>query len=726
VALAILGSIINYSPVPYNDMWSGYLQFYTEATNGDVSAWWAQHNEHRIILSRILFWSDIKFFNGTSAFLIIVNLLLAAFSSIIFFLYTNKHLNKSSKLSKTIINCTIILLLFSRMQKGNFDWAFQSQFFLAYSMPLLAFYLLYRAHSAPKFNRAYFISSCLLGIASAGTMANGVLALPLLVMLSLALRMKWQVPALLSCLSIATLLAYFHNYQSIAHHGSTTEVLLHQPLELMQYILLYIGSPFHHMFWKAQIFAYIASIGLISSSVFFLKKYIPDPKNHALELSLLTFILYIGITAVGTGSGRLIFGTSQALVGRYTTPALMAWVALLILLAPKITHIVDKHGLLSLPKKTIITYVTFIILLFSTQIRHIHHISPDEKFERKVLALALELNIADKSQHRYSGYPEGTEESVLHIAQEAAQKNISIFNDVPLKDARELIGKKIANDKIYQVNNCTGEIEKIEAISNSGYSRITGWLTEKNNKIKPASIRITNAQNKIIGYALIGKPREDLQGQIGTKAEKAGFKGYIIANSAAKNLNIFTNTLCKIQIATPEPLPYIMTRAMNFTEQNIATHTQIITTEWTGSDYKNTMIEGYQTFGSFYNDCSITKSRICKFKYKLFNSFMTGKRKIDSVDFKLKKMLFTNFVKNNQIQSNIILKINSTNKLYYRSGANTHKQFLILNNGQRLKLPSSPNWSVLQFHSLSKNQPTVIKLVDEGTKFNEWSAIMVK
>jgi hypothetical protein len=547
VALAILGSIINYSPVPYSDMWNGYLQFYTKATNDDISAWWAQHNEHRIILSRLLFWSDIKFFNGTSAFLIIVNLLLAAFSSIIFFFYTNKYLHKSSTLSKTIINCTIILLLFSRMQKEKFDWAFQSQFLLAYSLPLLAFYLLYRAHSATRFNKTYFISSCLLGIASAGTMANGVLALPLLVILSLALRMKWQVPALLACLSIATLLAYFHNYQSIAHHGSTIEALLHQPLELMQYILLYIGSPFHHMFWKAQIFAYIASIGLISSSVFFLKKYIPDPKNHALELSLLTFILYIGITAVGTGSGRLIFGTSQALSERYTTPALMAWVALLILLAPKITHVIDKHGLLSLPKKAIIAYVTFIVLLFSTQIRHIHHISPDTKFERKVLALALELNIADGVQNQYSAWPEGAEEIVLHLAQEAVQKNISIFNNLQLKDARELIGKKIANDKIYQANSCTGEIEKIEAISNSEYSRITGWLTGENNDIKPSSIRITNAQNKIIGYALVKK--------INTKSTIAAFKGYVIGNNRAKNLTLFTDTLCKIKIAPSEPLP---------------------------------------------------------------------------------------------------------------------------------------------------------------------------
>ncbi|MGD4365427.1 hypothetical protein QT713_22860, partial [Xanthomonas citri pv. citri] len=42
-----------FSPVPFWDMWDGGLGFYVRQMT-DVSQWWAQHNEHRIVLSRIL------------------------------------------------------------------------------------------------------------------------------------------------------------------------------------------------------------------------------------------------------------------------------------------------------------------------------------------------------------------------------------------------------------------------------------------------------------------------------------------------------------------------------------------------------------------------------------------------------------------------------------------------------------------------------------------------
>jgi hypothetical protein len=41
------------------DMWNGYLGFFTKLSDGDWSAWWGQHNEHRIFLARLFFWFDL-------------------------------------------------------------------------------------------------------------------------------------------------------------------------------------------------------------------------------------------------------------------------------------------------------------------------------------------------------------------------------------------------------------------------------------------------------------------------------------------------------------------------------------------------------------------------------------------------------------------------------------------------------------------------------------------
>ena len=73
VFIAIFGGAYLYSPIPYWDMWGGYLDFFLRVNNGDYGVWWSQHNEHRIILSRLLFWLDLKWFGGVSIFLIVFN-----------------------------------------------------------------------------------------------------------------------------------------------------------------------------------------------------------------------------------------------------------------------------------------------------------------------------------------------------------------------------------------------------------------------------------------------------------------------------------------------------------------------------------------------------------------------------------------------------------------------------------------------------------------------------
>lgn len=85
LGLAIIGGYEAYSPVPMGDMWNGTLGFYVNASHGDWSSWWAQHNEHRILLSRILFWMEEAWFSGKGLFLLVTNYLLVAGVAILFF-----------------------------------------------------------------------------------------------------------------------------------------------------------------------------------------------------------------------------------------------------------------------------------------------------------------------------------------------------------------------------------------------------------------------------------------------------------------------------------------------------------------------------------------------------------------------------------------------------------------------------------------------------------------
>jgi hypothetical protein len=78
VLSTIYGAIRNYSPVPYWDMWDGYIGFYERVSAGDWRAWLIAHNQHRMIFSRLFFWLDLKYFRGLSQLLIPLNLVLMA------------------------------------------------------------------------------------------------------------------------------------------------------------------------------------------------------------------------------------------------------------------------------------------------------------------------------------------------------------------------------------------------------------------------------------------------------------------------------------------------------------------------------------------------------------------------------------------------------------------------------------------------------------------------
>ena len=178
VALAIAGAVRAYSPVPYWDMWSGYLPFLDQAASGDWTVWWRQHNEHRILLTRLLFWMDLRWFGGASWFLLAANYVLIALGAVLACkILRELPVPPGRDADMHALMAFAVIWLFFWSQWENLTWGFQSQFIMAQMLPLAALYMLYRSL---KGGSATFALACLLGLMCAGTMANGILALPLM------------------------------------------------------------------------------------------------------------------------------------------------------------------------------------------------------------------------------------------------------------------------------------------------------------------------------------------------------------------------------------------------------------------------------------------------------------------------------------------------------------------------------------------------------------------
>ncbi|KTC93487.1 hypothetical protein [Legionella cincinnatiensis] len=516
MGLAIFGAYQSYSPVPFWDMWRGEIEFFIKISEGNTSLWWSQHNEHCILLSRLLFWIDLKWFDGSGLFLIVINYFLVLLSALLFWRIIHAIIEDKNRVNEFFWSLIITAWLFLWSQQENLVWPFQSQFFLAQILPLCAFYELNKAANNTK--KLHFGIACILGLMSLGTMANGILALPLMLVYTVLTQ---QSKVRIFSLMIFTIIGfgfYFYTYNSASYHEPIQQSLKSKPLELLNYILMYLGNPFYFIF-KQKVVAWLAGLILVVSSATMAIQLIPRLPRATLKLTLLFFIFYVEGTAVCTGLGRLHLGAVQSLGGRYTTPTIMAWASLLIVILPSILNKTRETRSSRKISERLMYAVLGIFLTVSIVNSQFEALQSKDNilFERKVAALALGLGVNDSIQIK-KVYPDT--QAALSIAQKASEKNLSIFGLYPFNETR-YIGKTI---NAYTLPICReGSLTSIDEVEpDKRFVHVSGWL---NSKSQPQMIRFLNSKNKIVGYAITKKD-----------GLRTLYEGYLVTSQISKDL----------------------------------------------------------------------------------------------------------------------------------------------------------------------------------------------
>ncbi|MDO4231454.1 MAG: hypothetical protein Q4D19_04920 [Lautropia sp.] len=565
IALAAIGCYLSWSPVPIGDMWNGYLGFYVKTSNGDLSGWWAQHNEHRILLARIFFWLDVAIFEGKGWFLLLVNHMLMVCIGLTILQIWRARSRELTTTGGTdwAVGFFLVALVCSWIQHDNLTWGFQSQFFLAQWLPLLAFFLLHCAHVSVRRGLALFIGSALCGVAALGSMANGVITLPLLTVFALLLRMSRSRVLTLAMLSLAGLWLYFHGYTAPGGHGSLGKALRETPWELMEYMLAYIGSPIYYLAGTGDngvLAAQIAGGILVLGSIITIPA-LRSPRASSLTLAMLFFLLYIGGTALATAGGRLIFGISQAVTSRYTTPALIAWAALLIASAPW------WHSGRLCSRWRAIAMIA-ILVPFAQYQWHATEPRQDELFQRDVAALALELRIPDKAQIDHV-FP--FTEWAMRIAKTPSARNLSLFGLEPWVDLFEQLDKPFDRaEGQLPGNHCQGYLDEVTPIPGMpDMLRVRGWIHDAKAHAAlpddgphaahdPAVKRwaLLDDRGQVMGFAFSGASRPDVAAAISPAAIRAGYLGYVRTRTAGSVIRFErAGTSCTLKVTVPAPPP---------------------------------------------------------------------------------------------------------------------------------------------------------------------------
>ncbi|MQT11315.1 hypothetical protein [Segnochrobactrum spirostomi] len=524
VVLLAVGLWRSYVPVPLFDTWDGAFGFYFRAADGDWSAWFGQHNEHRLILSRLFFWLDIAVFRGSVAALVALNVVLLGAVVAVFLAFAAA----AGFAVRSWFGLFLVCWLASFMQQGNLVWEFQSQFWLAQLLPLTGLYCLYRARESGS--SIAFALGMICGILAAGAMANGILALPVFTLYAATVRFEWTKIAITAGLGVLVITAYLHGYTPPGGgRGLLANALAHRPVDLAEYYLLLLGTPFHTLTGKGafgRIAAIVASLVLLGGFVVFLRRALMRQERAALELALLAFLVFLFLSADLVACGRIDYGPYQALISRYKTPALMAWATFWILCA---------HASVRSPKEISRLQICFAALslaLVAAQ-ASVFWLPPDASFDKKVVALALTLGAQDDARLA-SLYPDP--KALRIAARRVREDRLSIFGDPTLADAEAAMGRQWITE--VGAPPCRGRVDRIDPLpGDNRFVRIRGWIFNPAHGAPPGDLAIVDPAGTIVGFALVGKSRPELVETLETRtARYAGFEGYALAATAATGL----------------------------------------------------------------------------------------------------------------------------------------------------------------------------------------------
>ncbi|WP_417381388.1 hypothetical protein [Gimesia sp.] len=520
------GIYSNYSPVPFWDMWDGGINFYLHVLDQDHSVWLAQHLEHRILIPKMLFWLDMKFFNGIGVFLLWMQLIIQLGTASVFIAVVSKKIKSDP--NKIAIYSFILCLLFSWVQNENFTWTFQSSFLLVYMFSILAFECMGRFSSSN--NKNYFVCALLCGCAATFSMANGLLVFPLLCIQALILRASKLSILGIIVSGVFVTSSYFYDYHKIQwQETSSFENILMHPLFVIQFMLTYLGSPFAPVLRNLH---FVTAAGFLFMGMTVASFYLIVKKRNlnTVNLTLAVFLLFILGTAFVTAAGRIHFGLGGAVVSRYTTPAFQGWVTLVLIgflnraILPNVFFRFVKGTMICAP-----------LLLLPPQLTAFDDHSKT-LFDRKMVILGLAHQHYD-AEYVEQIYP--NKEIMLNLRDQLVDKRLTAFSSDWIKYEYD----KIPLDSI-QVEPCMGDIEATEVFysENSSAYRVYGWVWDPKTKTVPEIILLVDEEFNTVGYGLSGKPRVDIASTNSGSPLNTGWIAYVDKQNYKGRLSAYALT----------------------------------------------------------------------------------------------------------------------------------------------------------------------------------------
>lgn len=525
-----------YSGVPFWDEWNGSLEFISRFGPENISSIFVQHNEHRIVIFRLIALFNYHVLNGQIWFLVAVNLAILLGIVHILFRYLNVALeHKWDVTPQTKISLISILVIIesSWMQEQNINWGFQSQFLLGIYLPLVAFFLLQKYWISGKRGTFYF--AILLGVLSAGTFASGIVVLPLMLVGSLLCKRDRKELLILSIVSLFLVLLYFQGYSTPGQHSSPLESLFFNTFDVLKYTAVYLTSPLIKSFGERNFVVVLLVLGILiyATTLTFYRSLIRrnlSSGEGVLVLPILFLTSFIGLTALG----RANFGAREALASRYSSVTLVFYVLISLVFFSK--------RLSSRKLETNHLWLTLIIvisLLLPSQLDVLTR--NNTAFDQRLSALSLNLGLRDDEQ---TSRIFGNSQYLYDLAPKIISANKGIFGTPFFEKSRE--GKRFGISD-FKIVSCEIRIDQIITSEDNSYQKIFGWSFIRSLNQTIGDFVALDYNGKIVGAGISGAIRGDVDSYLEMKNVDAGFAFYLMESSEKLMIvNLSDRIACKL------------------------------------------------------------------------------------------------------------------------------------------------------------------------------------
>jgi Ca2+/Na+ antiporter len=536
LASTVFGVWQHFSPLPIRDSWDGAINFYIHALQTPWRAFFAQHNEHRLAFSHLIFFADVRYFGARNVLSLIANLVLAGLLATTFYRITLHYQAALSRSARFGLAGGVLVFAFSWIQNENFTWGFQNQWFAVYLFALLAFHSIERTAEATADNeriksRGWFGAAMVSAWAAAYSMSSGVLVFPVLFIQAIYLRLRPRDLLVIVGISVAVWYAYFIDWVNPAGGGSLTTSLREHPLAVFHYMLLYLGAPaFYGKLGSrgADACGAFALVVLLAGCIYAIR----HREKHPRAIAMLAFSVFIAGNALLTASGRLALGIELALTSRYTTASLAGWLALILFVslnADSVRHV----------KRAALVAVFAILIIASYQpvaLKSDH----DLAYTRLVAGLALRAHVYDPGITN-AVYPFAGQLTALSKATEAAR--LSIF-------APNQPDYLVPPDHVNATALCAGYTDVLATTMTPGVYRASGWIYDMAGSQTARAIVVTDAAGRTLGTGVTGGKRDDVRKLYGGQARYTGWTAFFRAPSTG-DIRIYGqiagNAYCSLQ-----------------------------------------------------------------------------------------------------------------------------------------------------------------------------------